>query len=208
MFEITSYGVVEAALVEAYRIPDAARGAFRGRLTALQKGGLLGVMPGKGKALRYTPDHFHRMVFACEMLEFGVAPSTVLAIVKARWDSRLRKIFADAERAIMHGTEPGADVIMHLGAVHMMADAWSDAVPNVNSCPLCELHGHMALWMRTPIEHRSFPRALVTNLSMRLRAFHNAFAAADQNERVAKYRAEHAGKVEARADRRAGRRKR
>jgi hypothetical protein len=206
MFE-ASYGVVEAALVEAYRIPNAARAAFRGRVTALQKGGLLGVTPGKGKWLRYTPDHFHRMVFACEMLEFGVSPSTVLSIVKARWDPRLRKIFAAAERPVLRQHDAGPDdVILHMGGVHMMADGWSDAVPNVNSCPLRKLPDHMALWMRTPIEHPgSAPRVLVVNLSMRLRAFHTALSRFHMDE----LRAERdADKVEARADRGAGRRKR
>jgi hypothetical protein len=44
------------------------QGAFRGRLTALQKGGLLGAenQPGRGHALRYGPDQLHRFVFACE----------------------------------------------------------------------------------------------------------------------------------------------
>jgi hypothetical protein len=171
------YGSVEAALVEAYHIPDKARGAFRGRLAALQKGGLLGPknMPGKGIALRYGPDQLHRMLFACELLEFGIAPSVVLSVVKMQWESRLQRIFRIAEDAAKHDLGPD-DVILHLGGVHLMVDRWSDAVPNVNSCPLRKLPDHVATWMSMTPEDRLPPRAIVTNLSMRLRAFHAAFA--------------------------------
>src|SRR5262249_6087381 len=87
MFRTKNFGSVEAALVQSYRIPKAARGAFRGKLGALQKQGIFGArnMPGKGVALGYGPDQFHRLVFACEMFEFGVAPSVVLSLVKLLW---------------------------------------------------------------------------------------------------------------------------
>jgi hypothetical protein len=53
-------------------------------------------------------------------------------------------------------------------------------VPNVNSCPLSKLPDHMAMWMSMRPDDPSGlpPRALVTNLSMRLRAFHTALVAA------------------------------
>jgi hypothetical protein len=179
------YGAVEAALVEAYRIPRKAMGAFRGRLGALQKGGLFGArhMPGRGHALRYRPDQLHRLVFALELLEFGVSPAVVLSLVKARWERQLRKIFSDAESAAMRDPGPG-DVIMHLGGVHLMGDAFADAAPNVNSCPLSKLPDQMAVWMKmTPADPIALPpRAILTNLSMRLRAFHAALAASYMDE--------------------------
>jgi hypothetical protein len=135
MFEC-GYGAVEAALVHTYRIPAKAEGAFRGRLGALQKQGLFGVrnMPGKGVALRYGPDQFHRLVLACEMLEFGVAPSVVLSLVKSLWERRLRKIFRDAEDAVVRHEDAGPDdVILHIGGVHLMGDGWSDAVPKTRA---------------------------------------------------------------------------
>jgi len=203
MFEIEPqlYRAVETALVEAYRIPDKARGAFRGRLAALQKAGLLGrkSMPGKGIALRYGPDQFHRMLFACELFEFGVGPSVVLSIVEELWERRLRKIFRDAENAAEH--EPGPDdVILHMGGVHLMLDGWTDAVPNVNACPLHKLTDHVAMWMSmTPDDPAGLPpRALVTNLSMRLRAFHTALARSYMDELRDEARA--AGKIKARAE--------
>src|SRR5262245_55867049 len=95
----TTYGAVETALIASYGIPDHARGAFRSRFGALQKGGLLGAksMPGRGKALSYGPDQIHRTVFAVEMLEAGLAPAVVLSLVTRLWESRLRKIFSEAE---------------------------------------------------------------------------------------------------------------
>ena len=118
MFE-SGYGAVEAALAESYRIPSKAMGAFRGRLGALQKQGLFGTknMPGKGRALRYGPDQLHRIIFACELFEFGVGPSVVLEIVRTLWERRVQKIFKDAEEVAERDPGP-EDVILHMGGVH------------------------------------------------------------------------------------------
>jgi hypothetical protein len=84
------------------------------------------------------------------------------------------------------------DVILHMGGVHLMGDGWSDAVPNVNSCTLSELSNNMLLWMSIKPDDPSRlpPRAIVTNLSMRLRAFHIALGPAYMDE----LRAERTGK--------------
>jgi len=198
MFQTKNFGSVEAALVQSYRIPKAARGAFRGKLGALQKQGLFGAknMPGKGIALDYGPDQFHRLVFACELFEFGISPAMVLRLVESLWERRLRKIFSDAEDAVMkHQDAAGPDdVILHMGGVHLMVDGFSDAVPNVNSCPLSKLPDNVAMWMSIKHEDPNGlpPRALITNLSMRLRAFHTALGPAYMNE----LRAERAGKAD------------
>jgi hypothetical protein len=194
MFEC-GYGAVEAALMQAYHIPAKAAGAFRARIGTFQKQKLFGAknMPGKGVALRYGPDQFHRLVFACEMLEFGVAPSVVLSLVKSLWERRLRKIFEDAEDAVVRHEDAGPDdVILHIGGVHLMGDGWSNAVPNINACPLGKLPDHMAMWMSMRPDDPSGlpPRAIVTNLSMRLRAFHIALGASYMDE----LRAERTGK--------------
>jgi hypothetical protein len=194
MFEC-GYGAVEAALVQAYRIPAKAQGAFRSRLGALQKQGLFGArnQPGKGTALRYGPDQFWRLVLVCELFEFGVAPSVVISLVKSLWERRLRNIFKDAEDAVVRHEDAGPDdVILHMGGAHLMLDGWSDTVPNVNSCPLSKLPDHMAMWMSMRPDDPSGlpPRALVTNLSMRLRAFHTALGPAYMDE----LRAERTGK--------------
>jgi hypothetical protein len=196
MFETRRFSTVEAALTQAYCIPAKAEGAFRARLGTLQKQGLLGArnQPGKGVALHYGPDQFHRLVFACELLEFGIAPAVVLRLVESLWERRLRKIFSAAEDAVMkHQDAAGPDdVILHMGGARLMVDGFSDAVPNVNSCLLSELPDNMAMWMSIKPDDPSKlpPRALVTNLSMRLRAFHIALGASYMDE----LRAERAGK--------------
>ena len=185
----------EAALVQTYRIPAKAVGAFRSRLGALQKAGLFGAKnrPGKGVALRYGPDQFHRLIFVCELFEFGIAPAVVLGLVKSLWEPRLRDIFKDAEDAVMKCQDAAGpdDVILHMGGAHLMVDGFSDAVPNVNSCTLSELSNNMSMWMWIKPDDPSKlpPRALVTNLSMRLRAFHTALGPAYMDE----LRAERAG---------------
>ena len=173
----TSYGPVEAALVEAYGIPEKAVAAFRGRIGNLQKQGLFGAenMPGRGAALRYGADQFHRLIFACELFEFGVGPATVLALVEERWESKLRPIFRRAESAAERDPGPN-DVIMHMGGVRLMTDGWSDAVTNVNWCLKAKLHDHMEQWMGMGPHDRLPARALVVNLSSRLRHFHAALA--------------------------------
>jgi hypothetical protein len=200
----TSYGVVEKALVEAYGIPADAIGAFRGRLGALQKAGLLGDenMPGKGMRLVYGPDQFHRWVLACELLEFGISPSVIVAVTRALWERRLRKIFREAEDAVPGESGP-SDVILHVGGIHLMRDGWTDALPNINACPLGKLRDHIAMWMSVrPDDPLGLPpRAIITNLSMRLRGFHASLARSYMTELSAKRAA---GKSEARAKRPAG----
>ena len=185
----------EAALVQTYRIPAMAVGAFRSRLGALQKAGLFGKnRPGKGVALRYGPDQFWRLIFACELLEFGIAPSVVISLVESLWEPRLQKIFRSAEDAVMKSQDAAGpdDVVLCIGGARLMVDGFSDAVPNVNSCPLSKLPDNMAMWMSIKPDDPSRlpPRAIVTNLSMRLRAFHTALGISYMDE----LRAERAGK--------------
>ncbi len=168
-FETKNYGTVEAALAHCYGVPNRARGAFRARLGALQKGGLFGPkhMPGRGHALAYGPDQFHRLIFACEMLEAGIVPSVVLAIVKARWDSQLRKIFRSAEDAAERDAGP-ADVL-YIVPMRLFTEK---TAPDVIPCYLERLPDYLAATMMKP----DGSRALITNLSMRLRSFHAALA--------------------------------
>jgi hypothetical protein len=177
MFETRYYRTVLPALAQTYGVPKKALGAFRARLGSMQKQGVFGTknMPGKGKALSYGPDQFHRLVFTCELLEFGVAPSVALDLIKARWERRIAEIFRQAEKAAMRDPS-GDDVIMHMGGVSLMGHALADTLPNINSCPLRRLPDHMQMWMTMGPDDpaRLPPRALVVNLSMRLRAFHRA----------------------------------
>jgi hypothetical protein len=203
MFETPRFSTVEAALVQTYRIPARAVGAFRSRLGALQKAGLFGArhMPGKCVALGYGADQFWRLLFVCEMFEFGIAPAVVLSLVKSLWEPRLQKIFRDAEDAVMKCQDAAGpdDVVLCIGGARLMVDGWSDAVPNVNSCPLSKLPDNMAMWMSIKPDDPSRlpPRAIATNLSMRLRAFHTALGISYMDE----LRAERTGKQTKRVSR-------
>jgi hypothetical protein len=171
----TSYSVIDGALIRTYEVQERHLGRFRARITFLQKGGLLGVSPGKGKALRYTPDLIHRLIFATELAEFGVMPQAVLETIADLWDSRIRSIFQRAEKAA--GGQPGPDdVVLLLGGISLTVGGWTStakALPNVNSFPLHRLAANLDLLMRYDDPP---PRALVVNLSARLRRFHDALA--------------------------------
>jgi hypothetical protein len=186
------YRTVEAALIATYGVPNKAALAFRARLTNLQKQGLYGAgkMPGRGTALDYGPDQIHRLVFACEAFELGLAPGVVLLLVKTLWKIRLREIFERAEKAVMSGPT-GGDIVLYMGGVRLMTELWSNAVPNVNSCELRKLPDHIAAWMQmTPTDPVGLPpRVVVVNLSMRLRAFHDALAKANSDTLRAERRA-------------------
>jgi hypothetical protein len=82
-----------------------------------------------------------------------------------------------------------------------MVDGWLDAVPNVNSCPLHKLPDQMKMWMSMWPDDPSGlpPRVIVTNLSMRLRAFHDAFSKSYLEDALAERRAALAAKPQRKA---------
>src|SRR5262249_52121989 len=118
------YKTVEAALVRAHGIAPDNVAAFRSRLGALQRGGLLGAenQPGKGQKLQYGPDHFHRLLMAVELTQAGFGPAVILRLVSEHWDKLLRKIIVSADHITHH--EPGNeenDVMLSL-RVDLMFD--------------------------------------------------------------------------------------
>lgn len=174
MFNI-SYGKCEAAFARTYDIADADLGRFRGRITGLQKGDLFGAenRPGKGNRLDYTPDMMHRVLFCLELTELGVTPNVQLKLVAEFWEPRIRKIFKRAEDAAER--DPGeGDIILAMIGVSLMGGAWrdDDAVPNINWCRLADLYRRLVLDMQPRRRGDLAPRALIVNLSARLRVFH------------------------------------
>jgi hypothetical protein len=158
-------------------------------LNNLQKLGVLGeaARVGRGAPLVYTPIELHRLVVAIELCELGVPPATAAALVANYWESKLTAICGDAERnnPAVHGGEPidpADDTVLYLGGISLrtgsLKGARSPSIPNIDSCELRDLPSHMAQWMKSPDENRADlpPRALVVNLSARLRAFHDALA--------------------------------
>jgi hypothetical protein len=200
MFEI-SYGSVERALAAAHNVPDAVRQAgFRSMLSNLQKLGALGARArvGRGAALKYTPTELHRLVLTLEFCELGIPPATAVSLVNTYWESKLEAIISAAERGIVHEEPPGNDVIIHLGGVSLRTDSLRGerfpGVPNINRCKLSELPRYIGQWMAMTPNHRVAPRALVVNLSARLRAFHTALADAYMDELRVERQATLAGK--------------
>jgi hypothetical protein len=186
MFQ-SSYGAVEKTLAVAYGIPDSVRETgFRGWIGNLQKLGVLGeaARVGRGAALKYGPDELHRFVLAIELSELGLPPATAVALISAYWDTKFKAIFRAAEESIVRDEARENDIIIHLGGIALRSGAWLapkskfPGVPNINRCRLHELPKYMEIWMRIGDEPTGLrPRALVVNLSSRLRAFHTAFAA-------------------------------
>jgi hypothetical protein len=212
-----SYGPVERALATCSRIPEAVREAgFRSMLNNLQKLGVLGeaARVGRGAPLVYTPIELHRLLVAIELCELGLPPATTAALIANYWESKLKAICSDAERnnpAVRGGEpiDPGDDIVVYLGGVSLrtgsLKGARSPSIPNINYCKLRDLRRHIVQWMTTGPDDNAAdlpPRALVVNLSARLRAFHAALVPPYMDELRTEYAA---GKVKkARAARRAG----
>ena len=194
MFE-TSYGPIERALAITHGISDAVRQAgFRSMLSNLQKLGALGAQArvGRGAALKYGPTELHRLILTLEFCELGIPPATAVALVDTYWEPQLKKIIADANRVVERDEPPSNDVIIHLGGVSLRTGPLKGerfpGVPNINRCTLSELPKYIAQWMAMAADDPVPPRALVVNLSARLRAFHAAFAKAFLEEALAERR--------------------
>jgi hypothetical protein len=180
MVEI-SYGAVERALAVTHRISDAVRQAgFRSMLSNLQKLGALGAQArvGRGAALKYGPTELHRLILTLEFCELGIPPATAVSLVNTYWEPKLKAIIGAAESAIMHDEPPRNDIIIHLGGVSLRTGSLRGeefpGVPNINRCKLSELPRYIKQWMAMAPHDPVPPRALVVNLSARLRTFYSA----------------------------------
>jgi hypothetical protein len=175
-----SYSAVEQALAKTYRATDdkVRQRAFRARINSFQRLGVLGkkVRVGKGQKVTYSIEQMERWLACLELSELGISPTVAGRLVIAYWAKKFAPIFREAQRTVIR--EPGLDdVIMYLGGVHLMSGSWSSerdfpGVPNINHSKLRELPNHMRTWMDDP----PLSRMLITNLSARLRQFHEALA--------------------------------
>jgi hypothetical protein len=162
------YKTVEAALVRMHNIPAADVAAFRSRLGALQRGGLLGAasQPGKGQKLIYTVDQFRRLVLAIELIESGLAPSIVLRLVKDDWE-RLSGIISRAERANDNpGPSNANDVVLILPVDLMFNETLAINHTTRNKLP-------QQIELVFSGEHLP-ARLLLINLSAQMRKFQDA----------------------------------
>jgi hypothetical protein len=164
-----SYAKVEAALVQMHNIAPEDVSAFRARFGALQRGGLFGAenQPGKGRKLQYGPDQFHRLVLTFELIQLGIVPSVILPLIDQYWDSKLRDIFAKAERANVHNTSNVVLILVGVAALNS-----ERAVPNINHSTMAKLAEITAFALdgEGPLP----ARALLVNLSAQLSKFHRA----------------------------------
>jgi hypothetical protein len=188
------YSRIEAAFVSAFNVKERDVGRFRARVTFWQKGGALGVKPGKGKPIDYGPDQLHRLIFALELAECGATPAIVKRTIADLWEKRIRRHFERAEASVRTtladaafeastGTKP-RDIALLVGYQSLMIGAWDStakALPNVNACELAKLADTMSLVMNDT-DLRRPPRVLVINLSERLRRVHAALAATRESE--------------------------
>jgi hypothetical protein len=181
------YGTVERALAIAYDVPEAVRPAgFRSMVTNLQKLGALGAQArvGRGVALVYTPLEMHRLLLTLEFCELGLAPSTAVSLVDSHWKTKLKAIVDAAETGLVRDEPTGKDVILYLGGVSLRTGSLRGeavpGVPGIGCCSLDELPIALKQWMAMTLT--APPRALVVNLSGRLRAFHNALADAHMED--------------------------
>jgi hypothetical protein len=180
------YGVVEKAMAVTYRIPEERRPvAFRAMLSNLQKLGAMGPQSriGRGKKLDYTPVELHRLMLTLELCELGVPPATSVSLVEAHWGPRLWPIISTALIGVMHGEPGGTDVILSFRGVALRTDSLrseAPGVPDIDQCSLDELPVRIKAWLApdTPAP----PRALIVNLSARLRVFHTALARANLDD--------------------------
>ena len=160
----------------------------------LQKLGALGPASrvGRGVHLAYSPDQMHRFVLALEFCELGLPPATAVSIIAGHWEPKLKAIVDEAARGLVRNEPGNADIILVLrGGSFRTGSLRGEAgpgVPNIDQCSLDQLPLEMKQWMAmTP------PRALIINISERLRAFHGALADTYMDELDAERRATLAG---------------
>jgi hypothetical protein len=123
-----------------------------------------------------------------------VERATAVALITAYWDSKLKAICTAAGRNMpaVRGSkpiDPADDVILYLGGVALRTGSLkgtrSPTIPNINHCPLSKLPNHITQWMKVGDDQVPMalpPRALVVNLSARLRAFHDALSSTYMEE--------------------------
>ncbi len=89
------YAQAEAALASIHRMPDAARGAFSGRIKHLQRLGVAPSQPGRGKKIAYDPVDVYAWAFALELAAFGLDPIVIKRLIEPEMGIIKPKIFPD-----------------------------------------------------------------------------------------------------------------
>jgi hypothetical protein len=164
-----SLATVERALLRMHDVKPKHEEAWRSRINFLRREGLLGERPGSGRRIGYhTADQLPKLVLALELAQAAIAPQMILSLVERHWKSRLETIFSEAERARAKGT---SDVLLVLAGITEMVER-EGAIPVIVS-----MTDERINVLRMALDDRSVPgRALLINVSARLRRFHQALS--------------------------------
>jgi hypothetical protein len=81
------YGEIERILAALHCANEAAqKTTLRSRIKHFQKLGVpFGLRSGRGKKLEYDRDHIYQFALCLELAEFGIDPSVIVALLRAKW---------------------------------------------------------------------------------------------------------------------------
>ena len=164
-----SFATVEKALLRMHEVEPQHEEAWRSRINFLRREGLLGERPGSGRRIGYhTAAQLPKLLLALEMAQAAVAPQVALSLIAKSWDDRLNRFFRQAEEARDRGT---SDVLLLLAGITAMVER-DGAIPVIAATTADKLDV-----LRMALDDDSVPgRALVVNLTARLRRFHKALS--------------------------------
>ena len=162
-----SFATVEKALLRMHAVEPRHEEAWRSRINFLRREGLLGERPGSGRRIGYhTADQLPKLMLALEMAQAAIAPRVALSLIAASWDDRLNGFFQQAEEARRNET---SDVWLLLAGITEMMER-DGAIPVIEVTTTDRLDV-----LRMALDDTFVPgRALVINLTARLRKFHAA----------------------------------
>jgi hypothetical protein len=162
-----SFATVEKALLKMHDVKPQHEEAWRSRINFLRREGVLGERPGSGRRIGYhTITNFLKLLLALELAQAAVAPRVALSLIATSWDDRLHGVFQQANEALVRGT---SDVVLLLAGITQMVQR-DGAIPVIEATTADKLDV-----LRTMLNDKLVPsRALVINLTARLRRFHDA----------------------------------
>jgi hypothetical protein len=163
-----SFATVEKTLLRMHAVEPQHEEAWRSRINFLRREGVLGERPGSGRRIGYhTADQLPKLMIALEMAQAAIVPQTILSLVR-KHDERLKNIFREAEKARANET---SDVLLLLAGITEMIER-EGAIPVIQATTADKLDV-----LRMALDDSSVPgRALVINVTARLRRFHEALS--------------------------------
>jgi hypothetical protein len=164
-----SFATVDKALLRMHGVEPQHEEAWRSRINFLRREGVLGERPGSGRRIGYhTAAHVPKLLLALELAQAAVTPQVALSLIATSWDDRLNRFFRQAEESRDRGT---SDVWLLLAGITAMVER-DGAIPVIAATTADRLDV-----LRMALDDSSVPgRALVINLTARLRRFYEALS--------------------------------